>query len=108
VSHLSNFAHNIGQRIVLNHAIVYKEAVRGDIHEYILLTIEFYAHVHSYALDQFVLPRTIDNHERTIILKRRDSARDNRISVIIFTETCVRVVENRSSIFIKIQIHIIV
>jgi len=40
-SHLGNFAHNIGQWIVLNHAIVYNETVRGGIHGYILLTIEF-------------------------------------------------------------------
>jgi len=30
-SYLGNFAHNIGQRIVLNHAIVYNEAVHGYI-----------------------------------------------------------------------------
>jgi len=48
---------------------------------FILLTIEFYAHVHSCALDfRFVSPRAIDNHERIIIPKRRDSLiRDNRI-----------------------------
>jgi len=45
-SHLGNFAHNIGQRVVLNHTIVYNETVRGGIHGYILLIIEFYAHVH--------------------------------------------------------------
>jgi len=67
VAHLGNF----GQRIVLNHAIMYK-AVRGGIHGYIHLTLEFYAHVHNCALDRFVLPRAIDNNERTIIPKRRD------------------------------------
>jgi len=30
------------------------------------------------------------------------------ISIMIFTETCIRVVQNRSSVFIEIQIHIIV
>jgi len=38
-SHLGNFAHNVGQRIVLNHAIMYNKTVRGGIHRYILLTI---------------------------------------------------------------------
>jgi len=61
--HLGNFAHNIGQRIVPN-AIVYNEAVCDGIHGYILFMIEFYAHIHSCALDRFVLPRAIDNHER--------------------------------------------
>jgi len=42
VSHLGNFAHNVGQRIVLNYAIVHNEAVCGGIHGYIRLTIEFY------------------------------------------------------------------
>jgi len=51
VSHLSNFAHNVGQRIVLNYAIVYNEAVCGGIYEFILLTIEFYMRVYSCALD---------------------------------------------------------
>jgi len=107
VSHLGNFAHNVGQRIVLNHAIVYNETVRGGIYKYILLTIEFYAYVHSYTLDRFVLSREI-NHERTIMSKRRDSLIRLEIIVIIFTETCVRVVKNRPSVFIEIQIHIIV
>jgi len=69
VSHFGNFAHNIGQRIVLNHAIVYNEAVRGGIHGYIFLTIEFYAHIHSYALDRFVLPRAIDNYNGPLCRK---------------------------------------
>jgi len=58
-SHLDNFAHNIGQRIVLNHAIAYNEAVRDSIHGYILFTIEFYAHVHSCALDSFCQEQSI-------------------------------------------------
>jgi len=95
VSHLDNFAHNVGQRIVLNHAIMYNEAVCGGIHGYILLTIEFY--VHSCTLDLFVLPKAIDNHERTITPKRCDSLirLEIIVSVIVFTETCVRVVKNR-------------
>jgi len=53
---------------------VYNEAVRGGIHGYILLIIlEFYAPIHSCALDRFVLPRAIDNHERIILSKIRDS-----------------------------------
>jgi len=58
----------------------------------------------------FVLPRAIDNHERTIMPKRRDSLirLEIIVSVIIFIETCVRVIENRPSVFIEIQIHIIV
>jgi len=73
VSHLGNFAHNIGQRIVLNHANVYNEALRGGIHGYILLTIEFYVHIHNCAFDRFILPRAINNHEWTILSKIRDS-----------------------------------
>jgi len=86
VSHLGNFAHNVDQRIVLNHAIVYNETVRGGNHGYIFLTAEFYAH--SCVLDQFVLPRAIDNHERTIIPKRHDSLirLEIIVSVIIFTD----------------------
>jgi len=108
--HFSNFAHNVGQRIVLNHAIVYNETLRGGIHGYILLTIEFYAHVHSCALDRFVLSKAIDNHERTILSKIRDSLIRFEIivSIIVFIETCVRVVENRPSVLIEIQIYIIV
>jgi len=76
--HLGNFAHNISQRIVLNYAIMYNETVRGGI--YILLTIEFYAHVHSCAIDRFVFLTAIDNYKRIIMPKRQfDSARDNRI-----------------------------
>jgi len=109
VSHLDNFAHSIGQRTVLNYAIVYNEAVRSDIYGYILLTIEFYAHVHSCALDRFVLPKTIDNHERTIMPKRCDSLIQLEIIVsVIFTEMCVRVIENRPAVFIEIQIYMIV
>jgi len=68
----------------------------------ILLTIEFYAHVHS---SRFVLPRAIDNDERTIKPKRRDSLIQLKIivSIIIFTDTCVCVVENRPSVFIEIH-----
>jgi len=33
MSHLGNFVYNVGQRIVLNHAIVYNEAVHSDIHD---------------------------------------------------------------------------
>jgi len=42
--------------------------------------------------------------------KRRDSLIQLEIiiSVIIFTETCVHVVENRPYVFIEIQIYIIV
>jgi len=86
VSHLGNFAHNVDQRIVPNHAIVYNEAVCGGIHGYVFLTIEFCAHVHSCALDRFVLPRAIDNHERTIMPKRRDSLiRDNNNRIIVIS-----------------------
>ena len=38
---LGNFTHNVGQWIVLNHAIVYVETVRGGICRYILLTLKF-------------------------------------------------------------------
>jgi len=110
VSHSGNFAHNIGQRIILNHANVYNEALRGGIHGYILLTIEIYVYIHNCALDRFVLPRAINNHERIILSKIRDSLIrfEITVSVIVFTETCVRIVENRPSIFIEIQIHVIV
>jgi len=48
---LGNFAHNVGQRIILNHAIVYDETIRSDIHRHILLTLKFQPHIHSCALD---------------------------------------------------------
>jgi len=73
---------NVGQRIVLNHAIVYNKAV---VFISILLTLEFYAH--SRTFDRFVLPRAIDNHERTIMPKSRekfDLARYNRIRDIFY------------------------
>jgi len=57
-----------------------------------------------------VLPRVIDNHERIILSKIRDSLirLEIIVSMIVFPETCVRVVENRPSVFIEIQIHIII
>ena len=64
--HSDYFAHNVGQRIVLYHAIVYDETVRRGIRWYILLTLEFYSNIHGCALDRFVLSRAIDDHERAV------------------------------------------
>jgi len=69
MSHLGNFAHNVGQRIVLNHAIVYNEAVRGGIHGYILLPI-LWARPQ---LRSWSIRFAESNHERTIFSKIRDS-----------------------------------
>jgi len=98
VSHLDNFAHNVGQRIVRNHAIVYNDAVCGDIHgvhsPYTFSLNSMRTSTVAFSMD-FVL-RAIDNHERTIMTKRLDNLirLEIIISVIVFTETCVHVVEN--------------
>jgi len=108
-SHLGNFAHNIGQRIVLNHAIVYNDSTRwySWVHSPHNLILRARPQLRS---DRFVLLKAIDNYEWTIMLKRRDSLirLEIIVSAIIFTETCVRIVENRLSVFIEIQNHIIV
>jgi len=44
VLHLGNFAHNMSQRIVLNHAVVYNEAVCGGIHIHSPYNRILYAH----------------------------------------------------------------
>jgi len=57
-----DFAHNIRQRIILNHAIVYNETIPNGIHRHILLTLKFQLHIYSCALDWFVLSSTSDNY----------------------------------------------
>ena len=41
--HLSDFAHNVGQWIILNHAIVYDERIGCYIYGYVLLTFKAFA-----------------------------------------------------------------
>jgi len=45
-NNLGDFAHNVGQRIILNHAIVYDETVRSGVHRHILLALKFQSHIH--------------------------------------------------------------
>jgi len=57
--HLSDFAHNVGQWNMLNHAIVYDETIGYCICGRSPYIQSLIARV---TLDRFVLSRTIDNH----------------------------------------------
>lgn len=63
---LKHFAHHIGQRVVLNHAIVYDKTVRGSVRWYVHPTFEFNSHVYGCILDGFVLSRAVNDHEWTV------------------------------------------
>jgi len=80
-----------------------RQYLRGGIHGYILLTIDsMRTSTVALLIDSFYREQSIN--EWTIMPKRRDSLirLEIIVSVIIFTETCVHVVENRSSVFIEI------
>lgn len=49
--HLGDFAHNVGQRVVLDYAIIYDKIIRDDVHRHVLLGLKFQSHVHNCVLD---------------------------------------------------------
>ena len=61
--------HNVGQWIILNHAIVYDETIGCCIYGHVLLIFKVYSHVHGVTLDRFVLSRAIDDYEWAITKK---------------------------------------
>ena len=52
--HLGDFAHYVGQWIILSYTIVYDETISCCICGHILLAVKFYGYVHSGTLDGFV------------------------------------------------------
>ena len=66
--HLGDFAHNVGQWIILSYAIVYDETIGCYICGHILLAVKFYV-FHSGTLDGFVLSRAINDHKKPFLDK---------------------------------------
>jgi len=57
--YLGDFAHNVGQWIILSYVIVYDETIDCCICRHILLAVKFYTYVHSGTLDGFVLSQSM-------------------------------------------------
>ena len=79
-------AHNVVQRVIFNHSIMYNETIGGSVDKYIFFTVKFNSHIDGGALDGIVLSRTIYYYEWTITHKIIDIQMRIIASVISFAE----------------------
>ena len=79
-------AHNVVQRVIFNHSIMYNETIGGSVGRYIFFTVKFNSHIDGGALDGIVLSRTIYYYEWTITHKIIDIQMRIIASVISFAE----------------------